>query len=324
MENVQEARALLGHHDKHVRLLRDAFSVRIVMRGTTLSIEGGKESVGRVSRLVNDLRHHYREQGALYAATVGNAVRSAQERVAPGESRVSVLVPGLTITPRTDGQKRYLQAMRENDLVFCVGPAGTGKTYLAVAMAVEEFKEERVRKIVLARPAVEAGEKLGFLPGDSQAKVNPYLRPLYDALQDMMGFPQLRKYMEKDLVEVVPLAYMRGRNLEKSFIILDEAQNCTTGQMKMFLTRLGVRSRSVVTGDISQIDLPSSQASGLVEGMRILCDIEGLSVVRLTQHDIVRHRLVQDIVDAYDAHEQRGVRASKDNGPVHGVASEKE
>ena len=315
---------MLGHHDKHLRLLRDAFAVKIVMRGGALTVSGGKESVDAATRLLEEFRRHCRAQGSLQMATVENAIWSARAATDPAYPRLSVLVPGLTIAPRTDGQAEYVTAMQQNDGVFCVGPAGTGKTFLAVAMAVEAFKEERVRKIVLARPAVEAGEKLGFLPGDLQAKVNPYLRPLYDALEVMMGYRQMQKYIESDLVEVVPLAFMRGRNLDKSFIILDEAQNCTSRQMKMFLTRLGVGSRSVITGDTSQTDLPRSEVSGLVEAMGMLRGIGGLAMVKLTQKDIVRHRLVQDIVDAYDAHESKASVTALDGAPENGMASEKD
>jgi phosphate starvation-inducible PhoH-like protein len=207
---------------------------------------------------------------------------------------------GTYVTPRSKGQAAYLEAIRTHDIVFSIGPAGTGKTYLAVAMALSALRNGRVKKLILARPAVEAGEKLGFLPGDLEEKVNPYLRPLYDALNDMLDFAQVRKYVERDVIEVVPLAFMRGRTLNHAFVILDEAQNTTVGQMMMFLTRLGNRSQGVITGDVTQVDLPSNELSGLIHAERILASIEGIAFVHLTKGDIVRHRLVQEIVAAYE------------------------
>jgi len=304
IDDHRDARVLVGERDRHLRLVRDAFDVRVFMRGGTLTLEGERKAVSRASAIVAELLGRLRRRGSLQTGDVEDAIREAQCADATSEDpAVRILIQDRTIRPRTRGQAGYIRAMQRNDLVFCVGPAGTGKTYLAVAMAVASLWSGQVGKIVLARPAVEAGERLGFLPGDLQAKVNPYLRPLYDALHDMMGYDSLRKFMERDLVEVAPLAYMRGRNLDKSFIILDEAQNCTRTQMKMFLTRLGAESRSVVTGDVSQVDLPADEVSGMVEAMAILRGIVGLVIVRLTQRDIVRHRLVQEIVDAYDVHE---------------------
>ncbi len=307
LQDADEARKLLGQRDKNLRFIRDTFDVRIVMRAGVLRLEGEKEQVNKAARLLENLLEIVRHEGALLPSDVENAVATITREPLAGisEEEVDVMMPGRPIRAHSPGQAEYLKAITHNDLVLAIGPAGTGKTYLAVAKAVSALKHRRVRKIVLTRPAVEAGEKLGFLPGDMQAKVNPYLRPLYDALQDMLPLDKLRKFTEADIVEVVPLAYMRGRTLDNSFIILDEAQNCTHGQMKMFLTRLGVASKCVVTGDISQVDLPSSEASGLVAAIEILRGVRGLTVTSLSQADIVRHKLVQDIVDAYERHEQR-------------------
>ena len=217
---------------------------------------------------------------------------------------LEVFTDGQTIRPKTEGQAGYIKAIKENDLIFCIGPAGTGKTYLAVSLALSTMKSGYLKKIVLARPAVEAGERLGFLPGDIQAKVNPYLRPLYDALADMIEIGQVKKYIENDLIEILPLAFMRGRTLNDSFIILDEAQNCTVKQMKTFLTRFGIRTKIVVTGDITQVDLPAGVKSGLIDVQEKLKGVPGVDFVYLTGKDIVRHRLVRDIVEAYDSQPQ--------------------
>ena len=225
-----------------------------------------------------------------------------------GDNYVCITASGKPIRAKTVGQKKYIELIRENTVVFGIGPAGTGKTYLAVAMAVDAFRKKQVSRIVLTRPAVEAGEKLGFLPGDLQNKVDPYLRPLYDALSDMLGAEGFQKYLEKGLIEVAPLAYMRGRTLDDAFIILDEAQNTTPEQMKMFLTRIGFSSKAIVTGDITQIDLPDGKRSGLREAEKILRDIDGLSFIRLTSKDVVRHPLVQKIINAYEKHEQKNIK----------------
>ena len=308
----KEARALLGHRDRHLRLLRDGLKVEASVRGDTLTVEGSEESVQHAFQLVQDLVQLVRDRGFLRAHEVEHAVRAAVgEGVAGRENGFHVIAPGVTVRAKSEGQAGYARALRENDLVFCAGPAGAGKTYLAVAAAVSALRAGHVRRIVLTRPAIEAGEKLGFLPGDFQAKVNPYLRPLYDALEDMMAPEQLRRYIEMDTVEVAPLAYMRGRTLEYAHIILDEGQNCTCRQMRMFLTRLGPHSRAVVTGDISQTDLPPRQKSGMVEAMEVLRHVRSVSLIRLSQADIVRHRLVQDIVDAYA---RRGEERKEDAG----------
>lgn len=304
--DMEKVRAFLGRQDRHLRLLRDTFGIRATMRGHSLSLEGDAASVQAATRVVRELLAALSKTNHLSTTDVESAIASAYG-VGEGEVefRLDVFAPGRTIRPRTPGQAAYLRALAENDLVFCVGPAGSGKTYLAVAMAVAALKRDAVRKIVLTRPAVEAGERLGFLPGDLQAKVDPYLRPLYDALHDMMPTDHIQRYMENDVIEVVPLAFMRGRTLDRAFIILDEGQNCTRKQMQMFLTRLGASSTSVVTGDTSQTDLPSGEVSGMIEAMGLLRGVKGIGFIRLTQRDIIRHRLVQDIVDAYDARDHR-------------------
>jgi phosphate starvation-inducible PhoH-like protein len=302
IDQIERARVLLGRQDRHLRLLRDTFNIRVFMRGHVLTLEGDAAAVQSASKVVTDLLEQLHQKPHLSAAEVEEAISGAiQAEQSSSDIHVEVFTRGRAIRPRTPGQAAYLKAIAENDLVFCVGPAGSGKTYLAVAMAVAALKRDAVRKIILTRPAVEAGERLGFLPGDMQAKVDPYLRPLYDALHDMMPLAQLQHYVESDVLEVAPLAYMRGRNLDRAFIILDEGQNCTRKQMQMFLTRLGASSKSIVTGDISQTDLPPEVPSGMVEAMALLRDVQGIGFTALTQRDIVRHRLVQDIVDAYEA-----------------------
>ncbi len=302
IDQIEKARVLLGRQDRHLRLLRDTFNIRVFMRGHVLTLEGEAAAVQSASKVVTDLLEQLHQKPHLSAAEVEEAISGAiQAEQSASDIHIEVFTRGRSIRPRTPGQAAYLKAMAENDLVFCVGPAGSGKTYLAVAMAVAALKRDAVRKIILTRPAVEAGERLGFLPGDMQAKVDPYLRPLYDALHDMMPLAQLQHYVENDVLEVAPLAYMRGRNLDRAFIILDEGQNCTRKQMQMFLTRLGASSKSIVTGDISQTDLPPDVPSGMIEAMALLRDVQGIGFTALTQRDIVRHRLVQDIVDAYEA-----------------------
>lgn len=301
LNDSKEAKALAGHMDKHLRSIRELIDVNITLRGNLLTVDGPKENVRKASDVITTLRSMLKEKGNLQEQDVASALESTRlDREHPEGVKVQVFNPGKDVRPRSQGQAEYLDAIKNHDLTFAIGPAGTGKTYLAVAMAVSALKQQKVKKIILTRPAREAGESLGFLPGDLQAKVDPYLRPLYDALGDMMDRRQLRRYMEDDIVEVAPLAYMRGRTLSNSFIILDEAQNCTTVQMKMFLTRLGRDSKSVVTGDISQVDLPEHMSSGLIEALRILQNTKGIAFIRLGQKDIVRHKLVQDIVDAYE------------------------
>ncbi|MDO8094998.1 MAG: PhoH family protein, partial [Candidatus Brocadiales bacterium] len=292
LKSDSEARLLFGSHDKYLRMLRDAFNVQIVARNGILKLEGKKEQVEKCTEgfdylleIIRKGRHLKQEEvEKIIAKLVSPSLEESGEEggeptILPQPQAIEVFLKGITIQPRTEGQASYVQAIRKHDLVFCIGPAGTGKTYLAVAMALSALKAGTLRKIILARPAVEAGEKLGFLPGDIQAKVNPYLRPLYDALADMMEFAQVRKYLEGDIIEILPLAFMRGRTLNDAFIILDEAQNCTIKQMKTFLTRLGVKSKVVVTGDITQVDLPSGEISGLADVQERLRGVNGISFI---------------------------------------------
>src|SRR3972149_10840827 len=301
LENDVEASILYGSHDRHLRLVRDAFQVQLVARHGLLKLEGEKEQVDKSKEVFGKLLEIVRSTGRLDLEDVEQAIVDAKNGANEETAQnIDVFLKGSVIKPKTEGQSRYVEAIKNNDLVFCIGPAGTGKTYLAVAMALSYLKSGRIRRIVLARPAVEAGEKLGYLPGDIKAKVNPYLRPLYDAIADMMDVGHVKKYLESDLIEILPLAYMRGRTLNDAFIILDEAQNCTIKQMKTFLTRLGMKSKMVVTGDITQVDLSSEEMSGLIDTQERLMNIGNIAFVYLAKSDIIRHKLVQDIVDAYE------------------------
>ena len=298
--------SLFGARDQHVRTIRDTLGVSITHRDGEIRVTGEEVAVARATDALNELKSHLDAQGVISLDHVTDVLnRVTGKAVAPGQAAIDVLQAARRITARTAGQARYIQSIRDHDITFAIGPAGTGKTYLAVALAVEALKQHHIRKIVLVRPAVEAGESLGFLPGDLRAKINPYLRPLLDALNEMIDFDQMKRYMEQDVIEVVPLAYMRGRTLNEAFIILDEAQNTTTAQMKMFLTRMGQGSKIVISGDTTQIDLPRASASGLIDALSRLRDIEGINVVQLNKSDIVRHRLVQDIVRAYEDDNQK-------------------
>lgn len=310
LDSVEIAAAVFGNCDRNIRLLEKEFSVTAVCRGTQLRISGEPANVAAANRAVEGMLLLIENRTPLEDQTVHYCISlahdGAEKRVKElTEDFVTVTVKGRPIRPKTLGQKEYLSAIRSNAITFGVGPAGTGKTYLAVAMAVKAFKAKEVSRIILTRPAVEAGEKLGFLPGDLQQKVDPYLRPLYDGLFDMLGAETYERLVEKQIIEVAPLAYMRGRTLDDSFIILDEAQNTTGEQMKMFLTRLGDGSRMVITGDTTQIDLPDKQKSGLVIASRILRKVNDIAICEFTNRDVVRHKLVQDIIRAYEAAEQK-------------------
>ena len=294
---------LFGAKDQHLRRLRDRFKVNITHRNGQVRISGEDEnSVAQATDAIEQLTEIVRRKGNLTPDLFEETIARVTGESAPRKSFASIetLQVGREIRPRTAGQVKYIDAIRNNELVFAVGPAGTGKTYLAVALAVDALKNGRVRKIVLVRPAVEAGESLGFLPGDLQAKINPYLRPLLDAIHEMIGYDQVQQLIQRDVIEVCPLAYMRGRTLNESFIILDEAQNTTISQLKMFLTRMGEASKIVVSGDPTQIDLPPRAKSGLIDGIQRLKKIEGVAITELSASDIVRHQLVTDIVKAYD------------------------
>lgn len=290
---------LFGPRDSHLRAVREAFGVSIIHRDGSIRIAGEERAVVRATEALEQMKARLDRGLDLDAAQVAEFI-APPGSVALASQAIDVVSAARKITPRTAGQARYVQAIRDHELTFAVGPAGTGKTYLAVAIAVEALKHQAIRKLVLVRPAVEAGESLGFLPGDLHAKINPYLRPLLDALNEMLGFEQTRRYMEQDIIEVAPLAYMRGRTLNEAFVILDEAQNTTVAQMKMFLTRMGQGTKIVVSGDATQIDLPRPSASGLTDALARLRNIEGVGIVQLSKSDIVRHRLVQEIVRAYE------------------------
>jgi phosphate starvation-inducible PhoH-like protein len=306
LNNQDEALLLFGSRDQHLRAIRDALGVRLIARGDTVQIEGPDEQVGQADRVFQQLRHMLRQHGKLSpedVRTVLDVVQHGGDRL--DAQNLSVREGGRYVRPRTDGQARYVRAMFENDLTLCIGPAGTGKTYLGVGMAVSMLRQGQVKRIVLVRPAVEAGERLGFLPGDIVAKVNPYLRPLFDALHDMLEPEQVKRYMDNDIIEIVPLAFMRGRTLNQSVIILDEGQNTTVPQMKMFLTRMGNGSKIIVTGDVTQVDLPRQMRSGLIDAVHRLRDLDRIAIVYLDEHDIVRHPLVQQIVRAYEEEKPR-------------------
>jgi phosphate starvation-inducible PhoH-like protein len=303
LEQPDKRLALFGSADRYLRMIRDTFGVQVVNRDDELKITGERDQVGKAAAVLDQMQRKLRRQDWLSVEDVGHAIgRAADQNRERTADEIDVYSKGHAVKPKTEGQKKYIDAMMHNDLTFCIGPAGTGKTYLAVAAAASMLKHGQARRIVLARPAVEAGERLGFLPGDLQAKVNPYLRPLFDALHDMMDFEQVKRFMVNDVIEVIPLAFMRGRTLNDSVIILDEAQNTTPAQMLMFLTRLGHDSKMIVTGDVSQVDLPEEQESGLSDAVSRLKGVKGIGIVELERGDIVRHRLVQNIVNAYERH----------------------
>jgi len=295
-------RALFGPGDRHLKRLRQRFGVDVVVRGEGLKLVGDEASVGEAADALRRAISVWRRDGHLSDESIRHILDDAgavpERSGEPGRNHRGPLPPG--VQPRTHGQDVYVAAMLANAITLAVGPAGTGKTFLAAAHAVAQLRGGEFRKLVLCRPAVEAGERLGFLPGDIEAKVNPYLRPLYDALFALLDAQQVRRYIDQDVIEIAPLAYMRGRTLERAFVILDEAQNTTPRQMQMFLTRMGLHSRIVVTGDVTQIDLPPGEKSGLVHAIRILDGVDGIGIVRMTRSDIVRHPVVQRVVDAYE------------------------
>ncbi len=292
---------VFGTRDQHLRKIRDSLGVSVSGRSDRIHIEGRDDAVAHATEVFEQLKDMAERYGAVSPDEVSQILAKVTgESLEEEQAAIELQYAGRAIRPRTPGQRRYVAAIRDYDLVFCTGPAGTGKTYLAVAMAVQALKQETIRKIVLVRPAVEVGESLGYLPGDLQAKINPYLRPLLDALREMMDYDQIKRYTEQDLIEMIPLAYMRGRTLNEAFVILDEAQNTTVAQMKMFLTRMGLGTKMVVSGDTTQVDLPSHTRCGLLDALDRLQRIEGFEQVTLYNEDIVRHRLVQDIVRAYE------------------------
>lgn len=320
VETTDQLALLFGNFDENVQILQHEFGVSIVSRGNDVKISGAddvlvQQAEKTIHILLNSVTNGepLTEQQVRYAIMM---VKDGNEQHVNdlAEHCLSITSRGKPIRPKTMGQKRYVDAIRDHTITFGIGPAGTGKTYLAVAMAVKAFKAHEISRIILTRPAVEAGEKLGFLPGDLQNKVDPYLRPLYDALFEMLGEEAFQRCLERGSIEVAPLAYMRGRTLDDSFIILDEAQNTTREQMKMFLTRLGMNSKSVITGDITQIDLPSSQRSGLLEASRILKGIDDIAIIRFSDKDVVRHKLVQLIVNAYESFYKKDGKSSHEQG----------
>ncbi|ASS76087.1 phosphate starvation-inducible protein PhoH [Tumebacillus algifaecis] len=305
LQDNHEATQLFGPHDAHLKQIESEFATKIHVRGIEITMNGEQEEIEVLESLFSVLLKLIRKGQAIKERDVAYAIKlartaSAEQLLELYSEEIAVTYKGKSIRIKTLGQRDYIRSIKKRDIVFGIGPAGTGKTYLAVVMAVTALKKGEVKKLVLTRPAVEAGENLGFLPGDLQEKVDPYLRPLYDALYDVLGPENTARYMERGIIEVAPLAYMRGRTLEDSFVIMDEAQNTTPEQMKMFLTRLGFGSKMVVTGDVTQIDLPRGKLSGLNEAVRILKKVEDISFIFLTEQDVVRHHLVQKIIQAYD------------------------
>jgi phosphate starvation-inducible PhoH-like protein len=310
-EDVEEAKALFGPHNDHLKAIERNLEVKVHTKGGNVVIEGDELDVALAGRLLRELQRLLKRGYPIYVSDIDFAIRilSGDHSINLEDiflDTVYISSQKKVITPKTVTQKEYIDAMRTYDMVIGIGPAGTGKTYLAMAMALSVLMRKEVTRIVLTRPAVEAGEKLGFLPGDLYEKINPYLRPLYDALHDMLDFDQASKLMERGIIEVAPLAFMRGRTLNDSFVILDEAQNTKPEQMKMFLTRMGFGSKVVITGDITQVDLPDGKLSGLIQIQNVLKKIQGIKFVYFSEKDVIRHPLVQDIIKAYEEAEQHG------------------
>ena len=313
MQDPAQWQALCGNFDENIRTLEQLYEVTIVCRDTEIKVNGAEAKAAQATAVLQSLLQMLETGQPITLQTVRYAAMmvsegEGQELQALADGGICLTATGKVVRARTVGQKRYVTAIQKNTIVFGIGPAGTGKTYLAVAAAVNEFREHNVNRIILTRPAVEAGESLGFLPGDLQSKIDPYLRPLYDALFEMLGAENYTRHLEKNTIEIAPLAYMRGRTLDDSFIILDEAQNTTPEQMKMFLTRLGFNSKAVVTGDLTQTDLPFGKKSGLAAAVKILDGIEGIGIHHFTERDVVRHRLVQEIILAYDRYEKENAK----------------
>ena len=306
--------AIFGSYDENINIIQKEYNVSVYSRDGDIKVNGAESNTDAACAVINTLEKMYNNGEAITEQNVRYAISAVNDGTQQQLEELSsdcicVTFTGKPVKPKTLGQKKYIDSIRHNTIVFGIGPAGTGKTYLAVAQAVRAFKQHEIQRIILTRPAVEAGEKLGFLPGDLQNKVDPYLRPLYDALFDMMGAETFQRNQERGYIEVAPLAYMRGRTLDDSFIILDEAQNTTPEQMKMFLTRLGFNSKMVITGDVTQIDLADNKRSGLVEASKVLKSIEGIAQVRFSDKDVVRHKLVQDIVKAYEKYAEQNKRS---------------
>lgn len=302
-------RELFGNFDENIKLIENALNIDVILREGNIVLMGEEKNVGLALRLMNELHDSVSKGKPLDKQSItyslGLLLEGSEKKIKELEGVIVLTKKGNPVQPKTLGQKEYVDLIRNNDITFGIGPAGTGKTYLAVAMAVRAFKNDEVSRIILTRPAVEAGESLGFLPGDMKDKVDPYLRPLYDALFDMLGPDRFNKYLERGTIEVAPLAFMRGRTLDNAFIILDEAQNTTPEQMKMFLTRLGFGSKAVVTGDVTQTDLPNNKKSGLVQATKILSNVSGIGSIALSEKDVVRHELVQRIIRAYEKFEKK-------------------
>ncbi len=300
-------RALFGNFDENIKLIEKALSIDVILRESSIVLIGENKNIDLGIKLINELQESVSKGKVLDKQSITYSLslllEGNEDKIQELEDVIILTKKGNPVKVKTLGQKQYVDLIRNNDITFGIGPAGTGKTYLAVAMAVRAFKNDEVNRIILTRPAVEAGESLGFLPGDMKDKVDPYLRPLYDALFDMLGPDRFNKYLERGTIEVAPLAFMRGRTLDNAFIILDEAQNATSEQMKMFLTRLGFGSKAVVTGDITQIDLPKNRKSGLIQAAKILSNVKGIGIMKLSDKDVVRHELVQRIIRAYEKFE---------------------